>query len=39
MVETITVNGKPDTETIAHFIVIKVLNESLVKYLESQKFS
>ncbi len=27
-----TINGKPDTETIAHFIVIKVLNESLVKY-------
>lgn len=32
MVEILTINGKPDTESIAHFIVIKVLNESIVKY-------
>ncbi len=32
MTEMLTINGKPDTESIAHFIVIKVLNESLVKY-------
>lgn len=32
MAEVVTINGKPDTESIAHFIVIKVLNESLVKY-------
>lgn len=32
MAEILTINGKPDTESIAHFIVIKVLNESIVKY-------
>ena len=28
----IMVNGRPSTEEIAHSIVIKILNESLVKY-------
>lgn len=28
----ITINGRPATEDIAHSIVIKILNESIVKY-------
>lgn len=28
----IAINGRPNTEEIAHAIVIRILNESLVKY-------
>lgn len=28
----VTVNGRPDTEETAHAIVIRILNESIVKH-------
>lgn len=28
----VTINGRPDTEDIAHAIVVRILNESIVKH-------